>query len=147
MVAVLITMVIVWCALFFGIGSSDSMMGFIRTREFQMAQMDWLRTWYMAIGGIVCIVGALADMMWFSDARSHGGGRTSLASKYRSWMGLSIVAGVVGVAVLFFMKNSASGSTMSVLTYICTLLAGLLVFVVGACISTPPAGKKYPPFG
>ena len=33
------------------------------------------------------------------------------------------------------------------INYVLTLLAGLLVYIIAACLGTPAAGRKYPPFG
>ncbi|MDY2636595.1 MAG: hypothetical protein SOV56_01485 [Phascolarctobacterium sp.] len=96
---------------------------------------------YMIIGAIVCVAGAVAASMWFSSARNYGG-RGSLGTKYRSLMALPLVVGGAGMGYLMFLGAGDAG-----VNYVLTLLAGLLVYIIAACLGTPAAGRKYPPFG
>lgn len=96
---------------------------------------------YMIVGAIVCLIGAIAANMWFSAARTYNG-RGSLSTKYRSGMGMSIIGGGAGMGYLMFLGAGEAG-----MNYVFTLLGGLLVYIIAACIATPAAGRKYPPFG
>ena len=96
---------------------------------------------YMVIGAIVCLAGAIAVGMWFSAARNYNG-RGSLKPKYRGHMVMPVVIGAAGMGYLMYLGAGDAG-----INYVFALLGGLLVYIIAACLGTPPAGKKYPPFG
>ncbi len=96
---------------------------------------------YMIVGVIVCLVGAIAASMWFSAARTYSG-RGSLKTKYRSLMVVPLIVGILGMGYLMFLGAGDAG-----VNYVLTLLAGLLVYIIAACLGTPAAGRRYPPFG
>ena len=96
---------------------------------------------YMIVGAVVCLVGAVAANMWFSAARTYSG-RGSLGPKYRGLMLMPLLTGCLGTGYLLFL-----GAEDAAVNYIFCLLGGLLVYIIAACIGTPAAGKKYPPFG
>lgn len=96
---------------------------------------------YMVVGAIVCLAGAIAAGMWFDAARKYNG-RGSLGPKYRGLMALPLLVGCAGAGYLMFL-----GAGDAVVNYVLAVLGGLLVYIIAACLGTPAAGKKYPPFG
>jgi hypothetical protein len=135
MVAIIGTLVVVWLILFAGWGNLHEIVppGAMTQDEYMLQ--------YMVVGAIVCVSGAVAASMWFSAARNYNG-RGSLKPKYRGLMVLPLIVGAAGVGYLMFLR--AGDATVN---YVLTLLAGLLVYIIAACLATPAAGRKYPPFG
>lgn len=135
MVATIGAFVVVWLLFFAGWGYIHEIIP-LGT----MTQDEYLLQ-YMVVGAIVCLIGAVAVNMWFSAARNYNG-RGSLAPKYRGLMVIPLIAGAAGVGYLMYLRAGDAA-----VNYVLTLLAGLLVYIIAACMGTPAAGRKYPPFG
>lgn len=135
MVASIGTMVAVWLVCFVGIGNFCDVIppGRMTPDEYAMR--------YMMVGAVVCLVGTIAVNMWFSTARSFNG-RGKLGTEYRTYMCVPAVAGAIGLGYMMFL-----GASEATLHYVFTILSGVLVYIIAACIATPAAGRKYPPFG
>lgn len=135
MVAIIGTLVVVWLILFAGWGNLHEIVppGAMTQDEFILQ--------YMVVGAIVCLAGAVADGLWFHAAEIYDG-RGNLGPKYRFFMLIPLVVGVAGLGYLMYL---AAGDVA--VNYVFTLLAGLVVYIIAACLGTPAAGKKYPPFG
>ena len=135
MVAIIGTLIVVWLILFAGWGNLHEIVPLG-----EMTQDEYMLQ-YMVVGALVCVAGAVADAMWFNAARNYNG-RGSLKPKYRGLMVIPLIVGAAGVGYLMFLRAGDAA-----VNYVLTLLAGLLVYIIAACLGTPAAGRKYPPFG
>lgn len=135
MVAIIGALVVVWAILFAGWGNLHEIVPLG-----EMTQDEYMLQ-YMVVGVIVCLAGAVADVMWFSAAGNYNG-RGNLSTKYRSLMVIPLLVGAAGAGYLLYLGAGDAG-----LNYVLTLLGGLLVYIVAAVFGTPDAGKKIPPLG
>ena len=135
MVAILGALLVVWAILFAGWGNLHEIVPLG-----EMTQDEYVLQ-YMVVGAFVCVAGAVAAAMWFSACRNYAG-RGSLKPKYRGLMVIPLIVGAAGVGYLMFLRAGDAA-----VNYVFTLFAGLLVYIIAACLGTPAAGRRYPPFG
>ena len=135
MVAIIISLAVVWVILFAGWGNLHEIVppGAMTQDEYTIQ--------YMVVGLVVCLLGAICVKMWFSIA-DQADGTSILTGKYRGLMASSLVAGIAGAGYLMFLGAGDAGSN-----YCFTVLAGWLVYLIAALIGTPGPGRKYLPFG